>query len=88
MTTLRVRLIAPLESRIEFMRRKLGLSQKESARRVKTMDREHRQFVRSHFFKDPFNPHGYDLVLNFAQLAVTGCARLTVEALRCLQPES
>jgi hypothetical protein len=79
-TTLRVRLIAPLEDRIATVRQELGLSQQEARHRVQTMDRQRNGFVRAHFAKDPADPRNYDLLLNAARFGVAGCAQLIVAA--------
>jgi cytidylate kinase len=80
--TLRVRLIAPLEDRIETMRRQLGVTRAEAARSVVKKDRERSKFVQDHFVKDSDDPENYDLVLNSARFAVEECAAVIVEALR------
>jgi cytidylate kinase len=85
LTTLRVRLIAPLEHRIETMGRILGVSRKEAERLVETTERERVQFIRSHFVTDPTDPLNYDLVLNSARLTVAECAGLVVEALKKME---
>src|SRR5258708_12368140 len=82
LTTLRVRLIAPLEHRIETMGRILGVSRREAERHVETTERERLQFIRSHFVTDPTDPLNYDLVLNSARLTVAECAGLVVPALK------
>jgi cytidylate kinase len=83
-TTLRVRLGGPLKERIAAWRRKLNLSEREAAQRIRTTDRERTDFVRDHFRKDPTDPGNYDLVLNAPRLSVAGCAGLIVEALQRL----
>jgi cytidylate kinase len=84
-TTLRVRLVAPVEDRIAVMSRELHVSREEAARHVKTTDRERASFVRDHFQKDTTDPGNYDLVLNSARFSVDECADLLVNALRRLQ---
>jgi cytidylate kinase len=84
-TTLRVRLVAPLEDRIAVMSRELHLSREEAARRVPTTDRERARFVQDHFQKDTADPRNYDLVLNSARFSVDECADLIIGALRTLQ---
>jgi len=84
-TTLRVRLVAPAADRVAALSRKLGISEQEAARKVRTTDRERTDFVQDHFLKDPADPRNYDLVLNAARLSVGDCAGLVVEALRRLE---
>jgi cytidylate kinase len=84
-TTLRVRLVAPVEWRIVAMSKKLGVSKEEAARQVETIDRERVRFVKDHFRKEATDPRQYDLVLNSSRYSVGECADLIVEGLRRLQ---
>ena len=80
-STLRVCLVAPLDDRVAQVMRRRGLSNQEAARLVEATDREHTAFIKDHFFKDPTDPHQYDLVLNVSRWSVMGCADLIVEGL-------
>jgi cytidylate kinase len=80
-TTLRVRLVAPVEWRIEAVSRKLRISKEEAARQVERIDRERVGFVKAHFRKEATDPPQYDLVLNSSRYSVGECADLIVEAL-------
>lgn len=84
-TTLRVRLVAPLASRVEAMQRRFGCSREEATRRAQATDEERSRFVREQLQKDPSDPRGYDLVLNPCRLGTEGCATLIVEALAHLR---
>jgi cytidylate kinase len=84
-TTLRVRLVAPVEWRIGAMSKKLGISREEAARQVEMTDRERIRFVKDHFQKEAADPRQYDLVLNSSRYSVGECAELIVEGLRRLQ---
>jgi cytidylate kinase len=84
-TTLRVRLVAPLEERVSVMSHQLHVSRPEAERIVKTTDRERTAFVKDHFRKDPTDPENYDLVLNAARFTVPECADVIAEALARLQ---
>jgi cytidylate kinase len=81
-TTLRVRLVAPLNHRMAALSKSLGISTKEAARRIRTLDRERSDFVQDHFQKDPTDPRHYDLVLNTGRLSTDAAAGLIDEALR------
>jgi cytidylate kinase len=87
-TTLRVRLVAPLEDRIAFIRHQEGLSPAEAARYVEATDRERTRFARDHFFKDPTEAAGYDLVVNSGRFTVDECADLIIDGLRRLQAKA
>ncbi len=84
-TTLRVRLVAPIKERVAVMSHKLGVSQREAARRIRAIDRQRADFVRDHFLKDPADPSQHDLVLNTARLPVATQTSIIVEALHQLQ---
>jgi len=83
--TLRVRVIAPMEHRIEAVARERNISRKEAAARVELVDRERNRFVSSHFGSEPTDPANYDLVLNAARLSTVECADLILAALNCLR---
>jgi cytidylate kinase len=87
-TTLRVRLVAPLEYRSHATQVKRGVSHADAERWIHKTDRERTRFVKEYFLKDPTDPCLYDLVLNSARLSVAGCAAVIVEALRRLQAEA
>ncbi len=84
-TTLRVRLVGPVRERIAALSRKLGITERDAARRVRNIDRERTDFVQDHFGKAPVDPRNYDLVLNTSRLSVAESAELIVEALHRLQ---
>ncbi len=81
-TTLRVRLVGPAKERIAALRHKLGITERDAARRIRTIDRERADFIQDHFFKDPADPSNYDLVVNATRLSVPQMADLIVQALR------
>jgi cytidylate kinase len=81
-STLRVRLVAPLEHRIAIESQRSGISRKEAAARIDKTDRARVQFVRDHFSKDTTDPRHYDLVLNTSVFSVAECADLIAQALK------
>jgi cytidylate kinase len=83
-STLRVRLVAPREQRVEWLMRERGLPHDEAARRVTEIEHERTRFIRDHYQKDPTDQHGYDLVLNSGRFAVAECAGFIVDALHRL----
>lgn len=84
-STLRVRLVAPIQDRIAYAAEQHNLSREEAARWVEKTDRERMEFVKAHFFKDPADPRHYDLILNTSRWSVSECADLIVRALRQLE---
>jgi len=77
-STLRVRLVAPLEHRVEAIRREHGISREEAARRVEATDRARERFVKEHFQMDSAVPRNYDLVLNVARFSLEECVALII----------
>jgi cytidylate kinase len=84
-TTLRVRLMAPLEDRITAVSHRFGVSRAEAARRIETTDRERNSFIKAHFLKDPTDPGHYDLLLNTWRWSTGEMADMIVESLRRLE---
>src|SRR5262249_20196345 len=84
-TTLRVRLVAPMNSRIATITRPLSLAEKESPQRFRTIERDAINFFRDYTRKDPTDPSLYDLVLNVSRLSVATQATLIIDALRHLE---
>jgi cytidylate kinase len=84
-TTLGVHLMAPLKERIAARSRTLGISEKEAARQLRTIDRQYNDFVQDHFHKDPTNVRHYDLVLNAARWPVEEAAQVMIAALHTMQ---
>jgi cytidylate kinase len=81
-TTLRVRLVGPLEERVRAVRDRFGVSDEVAAARVDRTDRERVRFIRDHLLQDPADVWRYDLVLNASRLDAETCTRLILEALR------
>jgi cytidylate kinase len=80
-STLRVRVVAPLEHRIAAVQRERSITHAKAADEVATKDRERDRFVATHFKIDPANPVHYDLVLNVARFSTKECADLILDAL-------
>jgi cytidylate kinase len=84
-TTFRVRLVAPLQTRVETTTRALGVDSQEASRRVKQIDREWASFVRQHFKQDSADAHNYDLLVNCERFHPEECAELVVRGLGLMQ---
>lgn len=80
-STLRVRLVAPLEHRVEVLRKRLNLDEKAAHAKAMEQDKQRNEFARSNFHCDAENPSHYDLVLNTATFSPAECADLIVDAL-------
>lgn len=86
--TFRVRLVGPVQDRIQVVARRLGVQNEEARKWVERTDTERARFVKNHFHKDPDDPRQYDLVLNSSRFSVAECADLIVEAVHRLQARS
>jgi cytidylate kinase len=78
---LHVRLIAAREDRIATLARRQEISLSAAARRLATLERSRREFVRSHFPGAAMEPSDA-LVLNTSHITLSECADLIVDALQ------
>jgi cytidylate kinase len=84
-TTLRVRVVAPLEHRIESVQREHKISVQDATARVENTDQERNRFIRSHFQIDASDAANYDLVVNAACFSTVECADIVIAALERLR---
>jgi cytidylate kinase len=84
-TTLRVRLIGLSRQRIAALSHNLGVSEREAARKVRTIDREQAHFIKDYFTRDVSDPRNFDMLLNVSRFTVPLCAQTIVEALHGLE---
>ena len=79
-TTLRVRVIAPLEVRVARVAQRDDLSEADARAKVTRIDDERVAFNRQHYNADIRDPNNYDLVVNAGTLSVEGAAAQTAAA--------
>ena len=79
-TTLRVRVIAPLDARVARVAARDGLSEADARAKVTRIDDERVAFNRQHYNADIRDPNNYDLVVNAGTLGVEGASAQTVAA--------
>jgi cytidylate kinase len=79
-STLHVRLVAPLQDRINYMSQWLRLTEEEAAEQVGNRDHRRADFLMTHFHRKPSDIHVYDMVLNTSLLGEERCAELIVAA--------
>ncbi|MBR9985442.1 MAG: cytidylate kinase-like family protein [Desulfosarcina sp.] len=77
----RVRIIAPLELRVNRVAETYGVSKKEAKRHVLRTESDRRAFVRKYFHSDIGDPANYDLILNTGTLSVESAAAAICSAL-------
>lgn len=87
-STLRVRLVAPLEHRIAVLRKRLSLDDKAARDKALEVDKQRSEFVRNNFHCESAAPTNYDLVLNTDTFSNGACAELIIEALHRRQKVS
>ena len=71
-TTFRVKIIAPLEYRIESMMRIRNLSRDEAQKYIEKRDSDRIAFIRKYFQLDAMDPQHYDLVINTEKVGIDG----------------
>jgi len=65
----RVRIIAPLEMRVNRVAETYGVTKKEAKRRVLRTESDRRAFVRKYFYSDIGDPANYEMILNTGTLS-------------------
>ena len=78
---LRVRIVAPLETRIERIADLEDLTLAEARKEILSADRDRGDFVRVHFGVDAADPYYYDLIINTATTSLEHAAGLVLCAL-------
>jgi hypothetical protein len=78
---LRVRAIAPVETRVESVARAERISASDAAHRVTEDNADRARFTRQVFKQDIDNPLGYDLVVNLGSIAPGTAVELIATAL-------
>ncbi|HVZ89005.1 MAG TPA: cytidylate kinase-like family protein [Polyangia bacterium] len=80
--TLRVRVIAPIETRAARIAARDGLSPDEARAKLARIDEDRVAFNRQHYRANIADPINYDLVVNTGTLGIEGAAEETVRAFR------
>jgi hypothetical protein len=78
---LRVRLIAPLEYRIERIMEWIQLTRREARKYIAAIDAGRQHYCRQYFRHDAADPHYYDLEINVERLGAEGAAHVIVNTL-------
>ncbi len=84
---LRVRLIAPLERRIQNISKYYNIDSDAALERIQTSDRQRAEFARTYFNKELDNPSDYDLVLNMGNLSTHTATNMIENALSALESQ-
>ncbi len=81
---LRVRIIAPLDTRIRRWQERENLSYEDARAKVRERDQAHIDFVKRFYDEDVNDPTLYDLVINTEKLTPKAAVDLIVQALELL----
>lgn len=76
---LSVRIVAPMDFRVQQVMRNRGISERYAHRYIVDTDHDLNDYIRDHFGRNAANPHHYDLVLNVGDISVEGAAEMIVE---------
>ena len=89
-STLHVRIVAPLESRIAYIGETQRLTRTEASIELQSRDDLRAQFIDRTFRRAPTDLYSYDLLLNSTRLGVEACARAIVETIKFkhLEPDT
>jgi cytidylate kinase len=79
---LRIRVIAPLEKRIEAVTRHAGLDRGRAIEAIRSDEEASAAFLRRFHRKDIDDPDGYDLIVNLGSLPLPAAAEAVLVALR------
>ena len=77
----RVRILAPLEMRVQNVARDFDVPVEEAKRRVLRTESARRAFVRKYFHADIADPVNYDLVINTGALSIEAAEKTVMGAL-------
>lgn len=84
---LHVRLVAPLESKIQHVKEVFNYKRDEAIKYIKKEDLRRKKYLKSHFFHDPDDLNLYHLILNTGMLGFKGTAEVIAGALMKKYPE-
>ena len=79
---IRVRVVAPLDVRVENVSSNFEVSAEDAKRRIIRTESERRAFIRKYFNADITDPINYDLVLNTGTLSIEAAANAIKSALK------
>lgn len=78
---LRLKVVAPLKKRIQFVREQKGVTRKEAEQLIAEADKERLAFIRRHFHHDSEDPLHYDLVINMGNFDLPTAEEFVTESL-------
>ncbi len=82
----RVRIIAPMDVRIQNVMREYGTSEDETKKRILKTESHRRAFVRKYFNANITDPQNYDFILNTGTLSIDAAVNAVVGAMEGASP--
>jgi cytidylate kinase len=79
---LHIRVVAPLEPRINYVMQREGLSREDAEARLHEKDSNRNRLLKTQYHESPDNPLLYDLVINTSTLSISHAVDMIVQALR------
>jgi cytidylate kinase len=79
-----VKLVAPMEARVQRAIERLGVDPKEAAKRVHEVDAQRQRYHREYYDRDWNDPANYHMVLNSSALGLEGAAEVVLGRVRAL----
>ena len=77
-----VRIIAPMEFRVEQLVLRRGVTAQEARRVIRKSDTDRKSFIKTYFHHDVTDPHAHDLVVNIKQVTPSAAVRLIYDAVQ------
>jgi cytidylate kinase len=84
-TTLHIRIVAPFESRVNYLAQALRQTKDEAAQEVRTRDERRARYLTRSLLCNPSDPTVYDVIVNSSRLGVEGAAQFIGWAVRTKQ---
>jgi len=75
-----VKIIAPVEKRVQRVMARHGLDRSQAKRRMEQTDQSRRDFVQRYFQRDSNDPHLYDVVVNLDRFSVEDATDIIADA--------
>lgn len=77
-----VRIVAPIEFRVEQLVLRRGVTAQEARRLIRKSDTDRKSFVKTYFHHDVTDPHVHDLVINIKQVTHNAAVQLIYDAVQ------
>ncbi|WP_182866592.1 AAA family ATPase [Stieleria mannarensis] len=78
---LSVRIVAPMDFRVDQVMRMQGLDEREARRFIVETDRDRDVYIKDHFHQKASDPHLYDLIINVGDLSLDDATDTIVESI-------